>query len=174
MSEQALGIEAARLQEAVAGLERLLQLLFDYVSPTQVCMRETVAATIADSLLAEVRSHATGSVMVGERASVAMVADRRLLSRSFQLLGQACGCDWGAARHTAITVSHNRSLRRVEFRIDAEINGRPSRPNEAQLAVAVAARLIDLHGGELCCRSSATGMSWSFTLPTGKSDDECG
>ena len=93
LSERALGIEAARLQEAVAGLERLLQMLFDYVSPTQVCMRQTVAATIADSLLAEVRSHATGSVMVGERASVAMVADRRLLSRSFQLLGQACGCD---------------------------------------------------------------------------------
>ena len=174
LSEQALGTEATRLQDAVVGLERLLELLFDYVSPIQVCMSETGAATIADSLLAEIRSHAPGGVMLGEHPRVPMVADRRLLSRSFQLLGQACGGEWRVARRVAVTVGHNRSVRRVEFCINAEIDRRPSGPGEAQLALAVASRLIDLHGGALCCRSSTTGMTWSFTLPTGKPDDECG
>ena len=40
LSERALETEAARLQDAVVGLERLLELLFDYVSPIRVCMRE--------------------------------------------------------------------------------------------------------------------------------------
>ena len=48
-----LGPQGERLQQTLDELERLLELLFDYVSPVEVQMRPTAAAQIAESLAAQ-------------------------------------------------------------------------------------------------------------------------
>ena len=140
-----MGAHGERLQAALTDLERLLDLLFGYVSPVDVELRATDADRVAESLAAQLRGQGV-AVTVGAVPPVRVLADPRALGRSFQLLAESRG--WSGAGALDIGVTHDAAAERVDFAVRA--------PGEATalgapgaLAAAVAGRLIELQGGEL-------------------------
>ena len=146
-----LGVQGERLETALDDLERLLELLFDYVSPVEVQVRPSDADRIAESLAAQLRAQGVSDVLLGANPGIQVLADPRVLGRSFLLLAEACAreCNGGPL---AIEVVHDAAGDRVEFlvRAPAELTGTPSA--QSSLAAAVAGRLIELQGGELRAR----------------------
>lgn len=153
-----MGVHGERLQGALTDLERLLDLLFGYVSPVDVELRPTDAERVAESLAAQLRGHGI-AVTVGEVPPVRVLADPRALGRSFQLLAESRG--WSGAGALEVGVSHDVPAERVEFAVrgagEAAALGAPG-----ALAAAVAGRLIELQGGEL--RQDGRG-GCAVTLP---------
>ncbi len=150
-----LGMHGERLQVALDDLERLLDLLFAYVTPVEIELRATDAGRIAESLAAQLRGqHA--EVQVGAGGAVRVLADARAIGRSFQLLAQARA--WNGP--VTLGVLHDAGRERVEFVLQAAPEG-PATAH-GKLAAAVAARLIELQGGEL--RAAADGR-WVIALP---------
>src|SRR5215470_16772916 len=90
-----LGEQGERLQATLDDLERLLELFFDYVSPVEVQVRPTDAERIAESLAAQLRAQGVADVTLAASSSAQVLADPRVLGRSFLLLAQACAreCD---------------------------------------------------------------------------------
>jgi hypothetical protein len=147
-----------RLQAALGDLERVLELLFDYVTPVELELRPTDAARVSESLAAQVRGHgATVTVAVAPVARV--LADGRQLSRCFQLISLASA--WEAGTTLAIATRHDTAGERVEFAVTSA-GTPPAAPPHAALAVAVATRLVELHGGSL---ARAADGSVSIVLP---------
>src|ERR1044071_9824306 len=62
VAREGLGPYADRLNGTVQDLERLLELLFDYVSPVDLEMRPTSCGRVAESLAVQLRAH-TGEVV---------------------------------------------------------------------------------------------------------------
>jgi hypothetical protein len=168
LTRDGLGTNGERLTSAVENVERLLELLFDYVSPVEVELRSVAAQKVVESLASQVRSQSSAEVATADCPPVYVVADARLLRRTFQLLVRAFARDLERASRIALGVSHDAERTEIGARIEV------ADPNQggadANLAVAVAARLIDLNGGELRHRSTPDGVSWSVALPTGKED----
>lgn len=166
LTRDTLGPNGERLTSAVENVERLLELLFDYVSPVEVELRSVAALKVVESLASQVRSQSSAEVATPECPPVYVVADARLLRRTFQLLVRAFARDIERASRIALGVSHDAERTEIGARIEV------ADPNQggadANLAVAVAARLIDLNGGELRHGANAEGVSWSVALPTSK------
>lgn len=140
-----MGVHGERLQSALTDLERLLDLLFGYVSPVDVDVRAMEAARVAESLAAQVRGQGV-EVQLGAVPAVRVLADPRVLGRSLQLLAESRS--WAAAGPMALSVSYDAASERVAYALrgpgEATVLGAPG-----ALAVAVAGRLIDLQGGAL-------------------------
>jgi hypothetical protein len=154
-AKAALGPQGERLETALDDLERLLELLFDYVSPVDVEVRPSDAARIAESLVAQLRGHGLEVSLQGG-AGVEVLADPRILSRSFLLLAQACAPQCNGSGALVVDVLPDPTGDRVEFVVRAagELSGAPTA--QAALAAAVAGRLIELQGGELRTRPQPT------------------
>jgi len=150
-----LAVPGERLQGALEELESLLDLLFDYVSPVDVLVRATDATRVAESLAAQLRAQGAAEVVLAAVPPVSVLADARALSRSFQLLARACGREWQGAGPVTIQARHDAAADRVELSV--EIGGAmpPAATAQAALAGAVAARLIELQGGEMRTRPRA-------------------
>src|SRR5262245_2080696 len=167
-----LGAQGERLQGTIDDLERLLELLFDYVSPVEVQVRPTAAERIAESLAAQLRAQGIGEVTLmaaDGAAAVQVLADPRVLSRSFLLLAQACARDCEGGAVVATEVVHDpASGDRVQFLVQSQAET-PSAPNpptaHGTLATAVACRLIELQGGELHTRPRPA-CACAVSLPT--------
>lgn len=142
-SRAEMGAHGERLETALGDLERLLDLLFGYVSPLSVDVRATEAERVAESLATQLRGQGA-EVALASVPAVRVLADPRALGRSFQLLAESR--QWDGA--FAVDVRHDAAAERVEFTVrgpaDAALPAAQS-----TLAAAVAARLIDLQGGEL-------------------------
>jgi hypothetical protein len=93
-AKTSLGVQGERLQNALDDLEQLLDLLFDYVSPVEVQVRPLEADRVAESLAAQLRAQGVDSVTRAATPGLQVLADSRVLSRSFLLLAQA----WGRPR----------------------------------------------------------------------------
>lgn len=152
-SQVALGAPGERLQGALDDLERLLELLFDYVSPVEVSVRPTDAERIAESLAAQLRGQGVAEVSHGAAPGLQVLADGRVLSRSFQLLAPACARVCEGVGPVAIEIVHDLVGDRVQFLVQATtaMAATPATAH-ADLAAAVARRLIELQGGELQAR----------------------
>lgn len=150
-----LGPHGERLETALEDLERLLDLLFAYVTPVAVELRATDAGRIAESLAAQLRGQGV-EVLVGDGVAVRVLADPRAIGRSFQLLAQARAWPGGVT----LAVVHDAARERVEFALQGGAEGAATA--HGQLAAAVAARLIELQGGEL--RGGADGRC-AIALP---------
>ncbi len=168
VAREGLGPHAERLTGALQDLERLLELVFDYISPVEIELRPVAAASVAESLAAQVRGISGGAVAVGECPVVPVLADSRLLRRSFQLMGRVYGRDWWGTPNITLQVAHDTTLERAEFVVVVAPKEATSTAVEADLAHAVATRLIDLHGGELRHSRSPTAVTCSIILPTSK------
>jgi hypothetical protein len=145
-------MQGERLETALDDLERLLELFFDYVSPVEVEVRPSDADRIAESLAAQLRAQGVSEVSLTASPGLQVLADPRLLSRSFLLLAQACARECNGGAPLAIEVVHDAAGDRVEFLVRApgELTGTPTA--QSSLAAAVAGRLIELQGGELHAR----------------------
>jgi hypothetical protein len=149
-SRAEMGAHGERLETALADLERLLDLLFGYVSPVDVELRATDAERVAESLAVQLRGQGA-EVTVAAVPAVRVLADLRALGRSFQLLSESRR--WQA--RMTLEVRHDAAAERVEFALrgaaDAAAPGA-----RGVLAAAVAARLLDLQGGELASQPDGT------------------
>lgn len=145
----ATGVPDDRLQGALADLERLLDLLFDYVTPVDVQARPIAADRVAESLASQVRGQGAVEVNCETLDGAAVLADLRALSRSFHLLTQGCGGDWASAGQVSIGMAHDGDLHRVLFTIRTGAELAPQASAQGSLATAVAARLLEVQGGEL-------------------------
>jgi hypothetical protein len=165
-----LGAQGERLQGALDDLERLLELFFDYVSPVDVQVRPTDAQRIAESLAGQLRSQGVGDVTLvppsDDAPTVQVLADPRVLSRSFALLAQACAreCDGGAAVTTEM-VHDPATGDRVQFLVQSAAETAAAPTPQGALAAAVAGRLIELQGGELHARPRPA-CACAVILPT--------
>jgi hypothetical protein len=168
LTRDALGPNAERLTSAVENVERLLELLFDYVSPVEVELRSLPASKVIESLASQLRSQGPAEVAMAECPAVYVVADAKLLRRSFQLLTRAFARDIERASGIALGVSHD--VERTELGARIEVADANQSAADANLALAVAARLIDLNGGELRHAATAEALSWSVVLPSSKED----
>jgi hypothetical protein len=152
-----MGAHGERLQAALTDLERLLDLLFGYVSPVDVELRPTDAARVAESLAAQLRGQGV-AVTVGAVPPVQVLADPRALGRSFQLLAESRS--WAGAGAVEVGLIHDAAAERIEFALrgasEAGALGAPG-----ALAAVVAGRLIELQGGEL----RHDGRGCAVTLP---------
>jgi len=143
-----LGAQGERLQGALSDLERLLELLFDYVTPVEVQVRPIGAQRLAESLAAQLRGQGTVEIAAAVPA-VEVLADPRVLSRTFLLLAQACGRDGEQVPPLTIAVEHDAAGERVQFVVEAAGDIPLTTSAQGNLAAAVAERLIELQGGEL-------------------------
>lgn len=144
-----LGVQGERLQGALDDLERLLDLLFDYVSPVEVQVRPTEADRVAESLVAQLRAQGVDDVTHAVAPGLRVLADTRVLSRSFLLLAQAWSCPPEVAGPVLIETIHDRAGDRVHFLVQVST---AAVTFQYGLATAVAGRLIELQGGELQTR----------------------
>jgi len=145
-----VGSPGERLQGTLDDLERLLELLFDYVSPVAVQVRPTSADRIAESLAAQLRAQGTREVAHGAAPGLQVLADPRVLSRSFLLLAQACVREGDGNAALSIEIVPDPAGDRVQFLVQSasEAAAAAATPH-GSLAAAVAGRLIELQGGEL-------------------------
>ena len=147
-----------RLQTALEDLERVLELLFDYVTPVELELRPTDAARVAESLAAQAGGKGA-TVTVAAAPSVQVLADGRQISRSFQLMALAAA--WDAGTTLGVAIRHDAIGERVEFAVSSG-EAAPAAPAHAALAMAVAARRVELHGGSL---ARAADGSATIVLP---------
>lgn len=173
-SRETLGPQSERLQAVLEELERLLELVFDYVSPIDLEISPVSAGRIADSLAANVRAHASYEVGVGAVPAMQIALDRRLLVRSFTLLTSALAWKWRCSSAASIEVVHDGESERLEFIVRARVSGDEDRvPNDHDdLAIAVARRLIELQGGELSTDSGGAHFECRICLPAPRPADE--
>jgi hypothetical protein len=161
-AKSSLGVQGERLQSALDDLEQLLDLLFDYVSPVEVLVRPLEADRVAESLAAQLRAQGVDSITRAAMPGLQVLADSRVLSRSFLLLAQA----WSRAREggepVAIDIVHEGSGDdRVHFLVQESA---AAVMLQAGLATAVAGRLIELQGGELHARPRPA-CAYAVVLP---------
>jgi hypothetical protein len=166
LTREGLGPHAERLNGAVENIERLLELLFDYVSPVDVELGPLAAAKVVESLTAQIRGQASCDVAAIECPPVQVIVDVKLLRRSLQLLGRAFGRDVERASRVVLDVTCDAD--RTEFGVHLEVAEPNSSAADAHLALAVAARLIELNGGELRHATDAAACAWRIALPTAK------
>lgn len=157
--------QGERLQGTLDDLERLLELLFDYVSPVEIDVRPTDAARIAESLAAHLRAQGLAEVNLDGTPAVRVLADPRLLSRSFSLLAQSCARECDQGQPVVVESVHDAAGDRVEFRVRATAEVAAVATAHSSMAEAVAARLIELQGGELHARPHPA-CARAVVLPT--------
>jgi hypothetical protein len=147
-----LGAQGERLQSALDDLEHLLELLFDYVSPVEVQVRPAAAERIAESLAAQLQAQGVAEVTYGAAPGLHVLADTRVLSRSFSLLAPACAraCEGGGA--VTIEINCDAAGDRVQFLVQSAAATASMATAQHELAAAVAGRLIELQGGDLHVR----------------------
>lgn len=172
LSGQALGPEADRLlKTAVRDIERVVELMLEYVSPADVELRPIPLGRIAESLLAQVRGCRSGEVALASCPEVSVLADSRRLRRCFELLGIIYKRHWAGADQVAISVYHDEAAEQVELRVACSSAADGNESSADSVVWALAGRLIDLHGGTLRPVPTASGKSCAIVLPTVKDGD---
>jgi len=166
-----LGPYADRMTANLQNLEKLLQLVFDYVSPVELDIRAVDSARVIESLAAHVREHIVGEIEMPSCPQTPISADTRALGRSFQLLGLAFHNEFSSASRVAIEVLKEKGGGSVGFSVQAIGNRRCTQETQAALAWEVAARLIEIQGGELVKSTEAGGYTCTVVLPIAQQDD---
>ena len=165
LTREGLGSHADRLTEALENIEQLLELVFDYVSPVEIDLRPIGAAKVMESLAVQLRNHrGAAELSTSECPALRVLVDPRALGRSFQLLARALGRDWERAGDMALEVMHDEEDEHIQFTVRAGVGEGALATADANLAFAVAGRLIDLQGGELQASTSEGALVCSIAL----------
>ncbi len=139
-----------RVRVALTDLERLLELLFDYVSPVVIETRPTDASRVASSVVSQIRGYAGDGVEMHGAATGRLLVDPRALTRSFQLIGDSLGSVWKESSSVAVRIGAGDAGEGMSFSIAAaSADGAAPLGASARVGLAVAARLIEMQGGEL-------------------------
>jgi len=164
VAREGLGPYADRMTDSLQDLERLLQLVFDYISPVSVDVRPVDAARVVETLAAHVRAHAV-TVQTSACPPLEVLADARTLARSFQLLALAFEQELGAASAVAIEVLPGEAREFVTFLMQVVGASHSGHQTQAGLAWEVAGRLVELQGGEVARTMGVGGCTCTVTLP---------
>lgn len=155
-----------RVRVALSDLERLLELLFDYVSPIEIATRPTDASRVASSLVAQVRGYAGAGVEMDGAATGTLLVDPRVVSRAFQLIGDSLGAVWKETSSLAVRVDPGEGGEGMVFSISGvAAESGALLGAAARVGLAVAGRLIEMQGGELRW-SSESAAACRVLLPT--------
>lgn len=166
LAREGLGGHADRLTETLESIEHLLELVFDYVSPVEIDVRPIGAAKVMESLSSQLRAHrGSTELSIGECPALRVVADPRVLSRAFHLLGRAFGRDWERSTAVAVEAAHDEEGERVRFAVRADVGEAAASTADENLALAVAGRLFDLQGGDLQVEPAGVTLLCVITLP---------
>jgi hypothetical protein len=171
LNRDGLGPHADRLTAALEDLEGVVELVFDYVSPVDLELRPIPAARVAESLLSHVTAQDKGNAALGDCPTVSVLADTRRLRQCFQLLRRACEHEWAVADQISISVRHDADAEQAEFLVSCTSASGSNGSRADSLLWAVAARLVELHGGALQHTPSAATSTCLIMLPTSPDDD---
>ena len=162
VAREGLGANAERMTGALADLQEILDLLFDYVMPQTLETRQVSCDRIAESLVSNLRPFITQDVKIGPAPAAAIDIDTRLLSRSLQVLAKARARELTAAQSVSVATAQDDTRGVVDFALTLQCGEPIVSSGDVDLAWEVAARLVELQGGEL--RQSAVGSSLAITL----------
>ncbi len=156
-----------RVNVALSDLEGLLELLFDYVSPVDIEARPTEVGRVSSSLLSLVRSHVGDRVEIDGAADGKVVVDPRALSRCFQLIGASLGDVWKRSAEVGVLVEAGGPEEGVSVGVRLGAVGEEAPPVSAaaRVGLAVAARLLEMQGGELQWNAEHGGGTCCVVLP---------
>lgn len=162
VAREGLGANAERMTGALANLQEILDLLFDYVTPQTLEMKPVGCDRIAESLVSNLRPFVIQDLKAGSAPAATIDADTRVLSRSLQVLAKARARELAAAQSVSVATAKDDARGAIDITLAVE-GGEPIvLSGDVDLAWEVAARLIELQGGEL--RQSAVGSSLEITL----------
>lgn len=162
VAREGLGANAERMTGALSDLQELLDLLFDYVTPVTLDARPVGCDRLAESLAANVRPLVAQELTTNCAAGATIDIDTRVLSRSFQVLARARTRELAAAQMVALTGTHDAASGTVDLVMVLHGGETIALSTDVDLAWEVAARLIELQGGEL--RETASGNSRTITM----------
>lgn len=164
VAREGLGPHADRLTDAVRDLEQLLELLFDYVSPVDMELRPVGCGRVAESFASHLRGERPTRVVPGPWAAERVMADPRILARSFQLLARALPNCRNEVPEVVVVVHHDAVAQRIGLRAALGADTQ-SRSPTAELAWEVAGRLVDLQGGDLQRVTENGAVTLTLHLP---------
>lgn len=162
VAREGMGPNAERMVGALSDLQEILDLLFDYVMPVSLERRPVGCDRVAESLVSNLSSYTTQEVNVGSTPAASIDIDTRVLSRSLQVLAKARTRELAGAQSVNVAVAQDDARTTVDMTVTVYGAGPMVLSGDVDLAWEVAARLIELQGGEL--RQSATGSSLAITL----------
>ena len=142
-------------------LERLLELLFDYVSPVDVQVRPTDAERVAESLAAQLRGQG-GEVAVAAVPAVRVLADPARARPQLPVARRRRARAWGGS--FAVAVTHDVAAERVAVR-GATARPMRRRRRAARRAGRRGRRPSDRSAGRRAARSDRAGCACAVTLP---------
>jgi stage V sporulation protein SpoVS len=161
-----LGPYTERFNDNLQNIERLLELVFDYISPPSLGLRAVPCGRVAESLAVQLRAQTRIDISVGGAPAVNVLVDARALGRGFQLIIRSIEGALQKAESVSLDVFQVAD-EGVELRIELRTCEVPARSAENRLAWAVGERLVELHGGEIVLRGSSPDcMICSITLPS--------
>jgi hypothetical protein len=165
VAREGLGANAERMTGALSDIQEVLDLVFDYVTPISLERRPVGCDRIAESLAANVRA-LIPDVRIAESAPAATIeVDVRVLSRSLQILVKARARELGPAQTATITATRQFDGDTIDFAVVVHSGGSIVLSSDVDLAWEVAARLIELQGGELSQTASGSSLTITLTFP---------
>jgi len=163
-ARESLGAYADRLTASLQDLERLLELLFDYVTPTELELRRLECGRLAESLAAHVRAQTAAEVSCGSPPQAAVLVDPRMIGRALHLTARGFVRRVREDAPIELRIERDADRQRVELVLAAAALPAAA-PADVRLALGVAARLVELHGGELVCEVNGEAAYCMVSLP---------
>ena len=161
---------AAELGDSARQVESALQLLLDYVAPFAPSLERFVVADLARSLAQRIEAASALRVTLalpGESAAALQVmVDPGRLGRAFDLMASGLGSDAaaGAARRATVGIDAAAATAVVWLRMPSAAIA--ARTSIGELRWAVAAKLVEIHGGSLEEEAGREGeVLWRVSLP---------
>lgn len=162
---------AGELADSAREVEGALQLLLDYIAPFPPLLERFAAADLARSLAQRVEAGAGLRVALEVPADAATAPQVRVdpsrLGRAFDLMVArlAPAGPHGGGLRAAVGVALEPATAVVWLRLPAQAVA--PRTSIGELRWAVAAKLVEIHGGSLEARDSGTGEAlWTVVLPS--------
>lgn len=165
VAREGLGANAERMTGALSDLQELLDLVFDYVTPVTLERRPVGCERIAESLAANIRPFVTQGLTTDFAPGATIDLDTRILSRSLQVLAKACARELAAAQTVALATVHDVAGGTVDIAVVLQGGEAIALTGDVDLAWEVAARLIELQGGELHRVASGSSLTVTLTFP---------
>lgn len=163
-AREGLGPHAERLTNSLQDLERLLELLFDYVTPAELDLQPQPSARLAESLAAHLRAYTAVEVGGGGFPEAAVLVDPRIIGRALNLVARGFVRRVRDDTPIELRVERNGASERVEISLSsAAVAAVP--PADVRLALGVASRLVELHGGEVVFAADGGSIRCVVSLP---------
>lgn len=161
-------LTAEELRGSTGRLEGFLQLLMDYISPAVPSLQYVTYTDVAQSFARGLSDAFGGRVRVHVNAPPGgeLLVDPARLTRAFDLLSSQLQGRSGVDTNQTVMVSLQAAPRWVRLSVTLAADMLGANGSDAEMRWAVAAKLIEIHGGTLAQRTTHLGEpEWEITLP---------